>query len=426
MNHPIIPVKNSILLLLLVLLLAFLKGPNLVYGTLALLAVILYYIFTEHRFSPTQIAERGYMKYHLTFYMILCTLVIWATTGEEESQYWIIYVLPIVTGASALSLLRTIGLCTLASTLYLALIPAQIYNNPVALQEDLPEFLISCITLYIVGILVQSLAEQNRRQLLQEKQLNDQLSVNEEALRQSLKKLRETEENLRRQDRLAALGEMSAGLAHEIRNPLGIISSSAQLLHSTKTDQSDPALLTIIQEETTRLNRLISRFLDFGRPLQLHRKHCRLNALLEQLIDHVRGLATQKNLQLNAFLPSTPVELFVDTELIHQAILNLLLNAVAACRKGDSITVTLTQRNEKVHIAVEDSGSGIPAENLPQIFNPFFTTREQGSGLGLANANKAIALHGGTIDVHSRVGHGSTFTIVLPLEENRYGAHPHR
>lgn len=424
MSHPILPVKSGILLLILALLLVFFKGPNLLFGALSLLAVTLYYFFTDNRLSPAEIARQGHLGAHLFLYMVLCSSVIWATAGEEESHYWIIYLLPIVTGASVLSLWRTLGLCALSSLIYLALIPLPVYLNPAELEEDLPEFLISCISLFIVGILVQSLAEQNRRQLQQEKQLNDQLSANEEALRQSLKKLRETEDSLRRQDRLAALGEMSAGLAHEIRNPLGIISSSAQLLATAPSEKNDSDLLTVIQEESCRLNGLVSRFLDFGRPQQLRRRPCPLNSFLTQIVDHVRSLATPKGIELSAFLPTTPIELCLDTELLHQAVLNLLLNAVEACHAGDRITLTLSQRNNQVRISIEDSGSGIAPELLDQIFNPFFTTRAQGSGLGLANAHKAIDLHGGTIEVHSRPDRGSTFTILLPFEENSHDTHP--
>ena len=423
MLHHILPVKSSILLLLLALLLVFFKGPNLLFGALSLLAVTLYYFFTDHRLSPEQIARQGRLGLHLSLYMILCTLVIWATTGEEESHYWIIYLLPIVTGASVLSLWRTMGICALSSLLYMALIPISIYRNPVELQEDLPEFIISCISLFIAGILVQSMAEQNRRRLEQKKQLNEQLSANEDALRRSLRKLKETEESLRRQDRLAALGAMSAGLAHEIRNPLGIITSSAQLLATNREEQCDSAMLNIIQEEATRLNTLVSRFLDFGQAQELQRSPCDLNSFISQILEHVRSLSTPKGIEINAFLPSTPVRLCVDRELIHQAVLNLLLNAVEACSAGDSITLTLARRDDQIRIGVEDSGSGIAAQDLERIFNPFFTTRERGSGLGLANAHKAITLHNGSIDVRSQPGHGSTFTIVLPLQENSHEAH---
>ncbi len=419
MSHSILPAKSSLmLLLLLALLLVFFKGPNLLYGALSLLAVTLYYFFTDHRLPPDQISRRGYLGIHLFLYMLLCTAVIWATTGDEESHYWIIYLLPIVTGASVLSLGRTLGLCALSSLLYLALIPTTIYHDPTELQEDLPEFIISSISLFAIGILVHSLAEQNRHKLQQEKQLNYQLSTNEEALRQSLKKLEKTEESLRRQDRLAALGEISAGLAHEIRNPLGIISSSAQLLGSPAHNCSDPALMAIIQEEATRLDNLISRFLDFGSPLQLQRSPCQLNDFLTQILDHVRGLASSKNITLDTAFPSTPITLCVDTELLHQTVVNLLLNAVEACRSGDQITLGFYKRSDHIHISVEDSGRGIAEEELKQIFTPFFTTREGGSGLGLANAHKAMTLHGGTIEVRSRPDHGSTFTLVLPLKEN--------
>ncbi|WP_282755748.1 sensor histidine kinase [Desulfuromonas thiophila] len=426
MSPSVVPVKNSVLLLLLMLLLVLFRGPHLLYGALSLLLVTLYYFFTDHRLTPAQIAERGFLGRHLLVSLLLCTLVIWATTGREESHYWIIYLLPIITGASVLNLGRSLALCLLASFCYLTLVPpAEYLHDP----SELPEFLIPCIALFFVGVLVQSHAEQSRRQLRRQQQLNQQLSANEEALRQSLQKLRTTEDSLRRQDRLAALGEMSAGLAHEIRNPLGVIRSSAQLLSATAEAPADP-LLAVIAEESDRLNQLLSRFLDFGRPLQPQRAPCDLVALLQQAHDALLPAAEQQGVRLNLFVPPAPLVLAVDAALLRQAIDNLLLNAVQACQPGDHVTLSLTKRRQQVCLSVEDSGCGIAAADLPHIFNPFFTRRKGGTGLGLANAHKAVTLHQGEIQLHSQPGSGSTFSILLPLtapsQETDHGPHPDR
>lgn len=419
MNKSLFITQNVLLLLLFALLLIFFKGPSLAYGALAFLLVAMYHLFTDRRFSVSQIIDSGLMGLHLCVYMLLCSLLIWATTGEEESHYWIIYFLPIVVAAANLNLIKTLTVCFFSSFFYLLLIPYEIWSVPAEVQEDLPEFLITCTTFFIVGVVIHGFSQQNRHQLLQQKQLNSLLIENRNALQESVLKLEATEETLRRKDRLAALGEMSAGLAHEIRNPLGVISSSAQLLQTQLPDVEDKQLqlLEVIREESKRLNSLVSDFLKFGRPAEPNCEYHLLNQLAQRAVEHLFTIAAEANIKLQ-FQPSPhQISVMVDGDMIQQLLLNLLFNGIDSCSSGGTVDVKITAEEDTAHIIITDDGCGIEAELLPTIFNPFVTTKDHGTGLGLATAHKIAEVHNGEIHVCSKVGEGSTFTLTLPTQE---------
>lgn len=420
MNKSLYITQNALLLFLFVLLLIFFKGPNLAYGSIAFLFIAMYHLFTDRRFSAKQIIDSGLMGLHLAIYLLLGSLLIWVTTGEEEeSYYWIIYFLPIVTSATNLSLFKTLTVCFLSSLLYLILIPVEIWSNPSKLADDLPEFLIFCTTFFIVGVVIHGFSQQNRQQLQQEKQLNALLLDNHNALQQSLTKLEATEETLRRKDRLAALGEMSARLAHEIRNPLGVISSSSQLLQSQLTDCSErqQQLLRVIREESSRLNSLVTDFLKFGRPAEPHCQRHQLDLLVQRTVEQLVAVAQQAEVTLSYQPPPQSLVAIVDSNMIQQLLLNLLLNGIDACDKGGQVSVKLSGEKNSAKIIVCDNGRGIDQHVLTTIFDPFVTTKDHGTGLGLSTAHKIAEVHGGDIQVQSHVGHGSCFTVSLPIEE---------
>jgi signal transduction histidine kinase len=209
---------------------------------------------------------------------------------------------------------------------------------------------------------------------------------------------------------------MSAGIAHEIRNPLGIISSSAQLLDREVASAEARQLLDIIQEESSRLNGLITEFLTFGRQLEPQRQPCDLAALITRTMESLQNAAQQKGIDLDFTRHCSTCIASVDADMMQQVLLNLLLNALEATGPGGKVRVVLQQYPERLDIVVEDSGRGISAENLAKVFNPFFTTKSDGTGLGLANAYKIMESHGGSLTVASHVDEGSKFTASLPLE----------
>ncbi len=417
MNQSLFITKNGLLILLFTLWLCFFTGPNYLFGGLTFAAIAVYHLLTDRRFSAEHIEASGLMHLHLGVYLLLCTALVWATTGVEESNYWIVYFLPVIVAASNLTLWRTMLTCLVASLLFLLTVRYATTTQDNLLSNELAEFLTLCTTFFVVGVVVNSFSQQHRDQLAQQKRLNERLRERSAELQKSLDKLRETEEILRRKDRLAALGEMAAGLAHEIRNPLGVISSSSQLLRSRfDADDNAAQLLNVIREESSRLNALVNDFLKFGHPAQPQLLRQDVAALVQRAVDHLYTIAVARNVQICCTLPDTPVELEVDGDMLQQLLLNLLLNAIEACNDQGRVRVTVEDQDQQICIVVDDNGCGIAAEIMATIFNPFFTTKADGTGLGLATSHKIAEMHGGEIQAESIQGEGSCFRVILPRQ----------
>jgi two-component system sensor histidine kinase HydH len=226
------------------------------------------------------------------------------------------------------------------------------------------------------------------------------------------------EAQLNQTERLAALGEMTAGVAHEIRNPLGIISSTAELLQE-RLGRYEPQnrLAQIIVEEANRLNDKVTEFLDFARPRVPNLRSCDLEKVLDRSLEFLQPeigrlhIAVERQYQLDG------IPQMADADLLHQAFLNLLLNAIQAMPQGGSLKVStaLDPKGQESRISIQDSGQGIDPEMMKKVFNPFFTTKEKGSGLGLPIVKSIIESHRGAIRIESERGQGTAITIELPL-----------
>jgi len=228
---------------------------------------------------------------------------------------------------------------------------------------------------------------------------------------------RSLEGQLHQAERLAALGEMTAGVAHEIRNPLGIISSTAELLRERLACyEPQNRLAQIIVEEANRLNDKVTEFLDFSRPRVPHLRACDLEGVIDRSLELVQpeierlGITVSREYHLNGHAQAA------DPDLLHQAFLNILLNAIQAMPAGGHLTVSAVPgpRSQGGEIRFADNGLGIDPETLKKVFNPFFTTKEKGSGLGLPIVKSIIESHQGAIKIDSVPGTGTTVTISLP------------
>jgi signal transduction histidine kinase len=272
---------------------------------------------------------------------------------------------------------------------------------------------------FFVAVLVQSLSREMRRQLLIQQDLNQTLVENQRSLSDSLNRLAQAENKLQRQERLAALGEMAAGLAHEIRNPLGIVASSAQLLGSSITakDKDTEELLLVIQEETQRLDTLLNNFLCFGREVVPLLQPCNLNEFVQTCMNRFSEFFRAKNLDLDIRCTEKTLTAKIDRNLMEQVLLNLVLNAVEASSSGGKILVTCTSHKNNAVIEINDTGEGIPEAIKDKVFNPFFTTKTKGSGLGLAIAYQCVQAHMGSIDIIDHPGQGTRVRIKLPMEK---------
>jgi signal transduction histidine kinase len=229
-------------------------------------------------------------------------------------------------------------------------------------------------------------------------------------------------DKMRERDRLAALGEMAAGLAHEIRNPLGAIKGAAQCLDPKTVPSEDREFIEVIVEEVNRLNGVVTAFLDYARPLKQSFGPTDLNEVVTRTLRLIQN-DLPKNVTLKEELAADLSRVDGDAEQLKQVLINLVQNAAQAIgdKPGEITLKTLKperfgdfRQPDSVEVHVTDSGPGIPVEQQLNIFVPFYTTKQKGTGLGLAICQRIVKSHGGTIAVQSKVGEGATFVIRLP------------
>ncbi|HWQ42209.1 MAG TPA: ATP-binding protein [Desulfosporosinus sp.] len=240
-----------------------------------------------------------------------------------------------------------------------------------------------------------------------------------EKLKQEGQERERLEEEIRQTERLTALGHMSAGLAHEIRNPLGIMKVSIQLLVQEKNN--DGVVLEycrVLLEECERLNRLVSEFLNFARPRESVRGRVALDKLLDEGVALIQPALRQHHIELEqarSQLDEQDVE--ADQDQMKQVILNILLNAIDAQGEGGVIRLEGVRKDGFVGFAVCDEGPGIPTDAMPYIYDPFFTTKEKGTGLGLSVVHRILDQHGGKITTVNRRERGVRVEILLPCND---------
>jgi len=261
---------------------------------------------------------------------------------------------------------------------------------------------------FVIAPLIGVLADAERRQ----KQRIQETAVK---LSETYAQLQASMEQVRRADRLSALGELSAGLAHEIRNPLGALEGAVQILQRTGLpSETRQEFAEMAGKEVGRLKSLLTNFLDFARPQPPQRMLTEPAALLNSIAGLAAETAKLAHVEISVNTQETaPVA--IDSEQIRQVLLNLVLNAVQAMPDGGHITLRSHQEYESVVLEVVDQGPGIAPENIERIFDPFFTTRPTGTGLGLSIAHQIVHGHGGEISVHNNQDRGATFAVTLPL-----------
>ncbi len=256
-------------------------------------------------------------------------------------------------------------------------------------------------------------------------EVTERLKVAHDRLNDEVGRLREELERknaeLRRHDRLAALGEMAAGLAHEVRNPLGGIALYASLLERELSDGSRSQLAaTRITQSVRSLDRLVSEILDFAQEDRLDRRVCVLGDILSDLQGSLEHWTEETRAECVFDSSAREVTLDCDPERLRQVLLNLLINGLQAAGEGGHVvlhaeqTPSLNEVEASVRIDVTDDGPGIPKEQLERIFNPFYTTKATGTGLGLAIVHRIMEAHGGTVRVMNRAEGGARFVLEWP------------
>jgi two-component system sensor histidine kinase PilS (NtrC family) len=235
---------------------------------------------------------------------------------------------------------------------------------------------------------------------------------------QDLSDIKRMEERMRQTDRLAALGRLAANLAHEIRNPLAAVTGAIeQIGQDLPVDDTQKRLTEIVLKESSRLNQIVSEFLQYARPLPLRRQAVNLAELLEEVVGLLECHPLSAKVKIiREYEPELPVR--VDANQLRQALWNLALNAVQAMPEGGELTMgarVLNGAGSRLFVWVADTGPGIESADLPHIFEPFYSTRPDGTGLGLAVVHRVVRDHGGEVEVKSAPGAGSTFTLLLPM-----------
>jgi PAS domain S-box-containing protein len=219
-------------------------------------------------------------------------------------------------------------------------------------------------------------------------------------------------------ERLAAVGRITAGVAHEVKNPLNSMRLWLENLKESLPADGDGAAqqaVNVLDAEIDRLDAVVKRFLDFARPMDVRLEPTQLAGLLREVLEVAQPQLQRAKVEVAQLLPIGIPEVFVDRDLLKQAVLNLVLNAVDAMPAGGQLQLTLSRRGEMAEITVGDTGRGIPPEHRQKVFQLFFTTRPGGSGIGLASTFRIVQLHNGSINFTSEVGRGTTFRIELPF-----------
>lgn len=238
------------------------------------------------------------------------------------------------------------------------------------------------------------------------------------AVFQDLTEVHEMRERIRKADRLAAIGELSAGIAHELRNPLASISGSIEMLHTElKLDGENGRLMELIMRESDRLDRIISDFLDFAKIRQPKKLPARLDKCLSETMVLLKKNAEKSaGIAIRLECAEDMPQVYMDDEQMRQVFMNLAINSCEAMEKGGTLDVVAGPTGGgEVRVAFCDNGPGIDPEGMERLFEPFFTSKEGGTGLGLAIANKIVEAHGGAIEYRNREKGGAVFTITLPI-----------
>ncbi|HEV7968978.1 MAG TPA: ATP-binding protein [Candidatus Acidoferrales bacterium] len=395
--------------------LAVLPPVDEIHKQLILLAIFV--VQLSERWLIARLPKRG-PAYTVLIKILLATLLL-DHTGEFgiNSSYYPIYFLPIVSAAIYFGTLGALAWTTVASLAYLSLLIPALQEVDVT-PEGKEILTIRVLFFYIAAVLVSRFAVENRRQLQRLQDLSNKLE-------QTNRQLRRAEAEARRAERLAALGQLSAGLAHEIRNPLGVIKGSADML-SRKVAGSEPLVAELagyISSEVNRLNALVVRFLDFARPSKLELRPERISEIVDRAVEAAIASFPNAGVKIERqYAPNLP-EIPADPQLCEHVFVNLITNAFQAMQgpAGSSektlrisIQPEVSNREPGVAVLVEDTGPGVPAELREQIFNPFFTSKKDGVGLGLSIVAKIVDDHRGTIRLEDNTPRGARFHVFFP------------
>ncbi len=315
-----------------------------------------------------------------------------------------LYYIPIILAGLSMGLRGGLAVALLSGIAFMIGTPSIWTVSKVDVMDQCLETCIFCL----VGGLAGGLTDRRRKQ-------DQALRKTTEQLRRAHQELRENFEGMKRAERLYALGQLSAGLAHEIRNPLASIEGAAAVVQREReSEERRREFLDIIQKESRRLNQLLTSFLNFARPSPPDLKTVEVDGLLDSVMVLARHAGETSRWDLKKDIQPGLSRLVCDPEQLKQVLLNLVMNAIQAMPQGGTVVLAAREDRHKVTIDVQDQGCGISAHNLDRVFDPFFTTKETGTGMGLSVAHQIVSRHGGTLTVARNSPGGVTMRVSLP------------
>jgi two-component system, NtrC family, sensor histidine kinase HydH len=263
------------------------------------------------------------------------------------------------------------------------------------------------------GILTGTVTDRGRKQ-------RADLERTTQRLTEVYQQLQDNFEQMKRAERLFALGQLSAGLAHEIRNPLASIAGAAGILQrNLQRERKDAECLEIISKECQRLTGLVTQFLDFARPRTPQYQTTDFHVVIDSVMELAAHAVGKSQVELRQEISPNLALVECDPELLKQVLLNLIINAIQATTGGGEVLVSAGLRKNRLLIEVRDEGCGISGADRDRIFDPFFTTKENGTGLGLSVTHQIVEQHGGILTAEANPGKGMTFSVSLPLRHER-------
>ena len=365
--------------------------------------------FTAVRDNPAPIVEhRLRLGWLVAVVLIIGTLQYLATSTQMAWLYILqrLYYIPVLLAGLIIGWRGGLGVALLAGAGFAIGTPSIWTVSRVDALDQCLEICVFCV----VGGLSGALTDRYRKQGADLRKTSNQL-------RHAHQELESNFERMKRAERIYALAQLSAGLAHEIRTPLASLEGAAALVQrETQTEERRREFLDIIQKESRRLNGLLTSFLEFARPRQPDLQRVEVGEILDSVILLVRHGGDASRLELRKEIkPGLPM-LECDPEQLKQVLLNLVTNANQAMPHGGSVLLEAHHSGSTINIDVHDQGGGIDEENPERIFDPFFTTKESGTGLGLSVAHQIVSQHAGTMTILRNTSHGVTVRVSLPLK----------
>jgi two-component system, NtrC family, sensor histidine kinase HydH len=348
----------------------------------------------------------------IVFLVLVITILHFKTSVEYPYLHQIYqrsYYIPVVLAAYLFEIIGGLATALGLSVLFLLHIWKDwSHHHPESTLQQYAEIPMYFVIAIIVGYLSRYQRKTTRKL---EKARND--------LAEAYKKLNDTFEQLRHADRLALLGQLSAGIAHEIRNPLASIQGAVEILGQAVPDADPRSEFTqIARKEVARLEKLTSAILQFSRPAPPEKRKTDPAEILDAACRLVADQARRQKIELVQRIDQPVPEILVDPEQLKQVLINLLVNAIQAQPGGGKIFISGKMESGKWVASVRDTGSGIPSDQLDRVFDPFFTTKREGTGLGLSISYQLIKINGGRIWATSQPGQGACFYIGFPLHKN--------